>query len=90
MIAESLAHDRQALRDYLTEVILQTTLVGSLLGILSGIFFGVSSGISYLVSVHDFIKWRTAQGNQEGSPDDGGFHPVVRNPVHRFVLAREG
>ena len=28
--------------------------------------------------------------DQEGSPDDGGFHPVVRNPVHRFVLAREG
>jgi hypothetical protein len=61
-ITQRLVNDRQALRDYLTVVILQTTLVGSLLGIVSGILFGVSNGLSFLVPVGDFQKWRPVQG----------------------------
>lgn len=47
-LAANVKNDRHSLRDYLVEVILQTTLIGSLVGILAGLCFAVGQGLSAL------------------------------------------
>jgi hypothetical protein len=46
-LAADLAQSPSKLRDYLVEVILQTTMIGSVTGILAGIFFGIANGLAW-------------------------------------------
>ena len=91
MLVADARDEKLPLRDYLVEVILQTTLVGSLVGILAGIAFGLSGALSFVVTDRfEDYRWLLAGLNSLGQLlSIAGAAYIVRMASDALAVARK-